>query len=163
MQQLQDLIANARPGTRIRWFIEIEVPGTPDRTVDLTADGTGEAILITDESRHSGPQDSLAEQRLRGLRDLATGPLKLSEWSKVIDSVWMHRVSERELERAITAGALDGRVKGGGKDHRAVVVEPDEMARYLTLCNAVQRHHEPRPHWWTDVKRGTNADIPEAA
>jgi len=75
----------------------------------------------------------------------------------------MHRVSERELERAMAAGALDGRAKGDGKDHRAVVVDPDEMARYLTLCNAVQHGNEPRPPWWTDVKRGTNADIPEAA
>jgi len=160
MQHIQDLIATARPGTRIR-IIEVEVPGTPDGQVLLVeTNGGGYVDAAADEHlRAAGHHVLAAEQRLRHLHDLAPEPLTVSEWPRVIDAVWMRSVSARELKRAVAAGALEGWVKGQGKDHRATIIGPDRMARYLTLCDAVQHGHEPRPPWWNTVRRGSNADI----
>lgn len=159
-QQLRDLIVNARPGTTIR-IIEIEVPGEPDSIAEfaLASEGREDDPAAGGSAWSPERGYSHREQRLRELQQLANGPLKLTEWPGVIKQVWAQAISERELERAISAGAIAARTKGEGKDHRATVVEPDAMAEYLTLCDAVQHGKEPRPHWWADVRKGLNASI----
>jgi len=150
--QLLELIdAAARSGARV-WVIEIQgqqIAPVPDAVEPATG------------SRENCPPPAgpTALQRLFGEIAEVKQAMKLAEWAAWISSKWDRRISERELERAVKAGALVSSTKGSGKDHKAVVATPDALVAYLTSVAAVHAGTEPKPAWWNDVRRGSNAAI----
>ena len=82
--------------------------------------------------------------------------MKLKEWPTVLD------ISHRELLRATSAGALDWQTKGTGRDSRAVMIRGRDIAEYLRCCEAVQNGRITPPSWWSEVRMGEAAEIPEA-
>jgi hypothetical protein len=123
--------------------------------------GRGVAIDVSGASvapRACGPVQDTLEDRIDALLE-GTGPRRPAEWAALISNSGVQRLSLRELERALAAGALKGAEKGRGRDHRAVLVEPDEIKQYLQLCAAVQDGLENPPCWWNTVRKGTNANF----
>ena len=72
--------------------------------------------------------------------------LKPREWAPIT------RLSEREIRRAMRAGALRSTEKGDGRDHGALVVTVDAMEAYLAIVDSVERGQEEPPAWWASVR-----------
>lgn len=149
---LRQMIAELPPGKRVLvLMIEDVAPsdGGPsnvrDEAHELVTDSRGSAATVA-----PSPSTPLEIARLA----LTRGPdaeLKPKEWVALLDG----SVSERELMRAISAGALDSRERGCGRDHKARVISPVEMVKYLETREEGLRFRGSRPEWFSDVVRET--------
>jgi hypothetical protein len=154
-QQVQEVLAAAEPGTRVRiWCVEFEAPASdaPHASpVDEIATPTSESVVpLAPRSRADNPVD-----RVRALAAAEPG-LRLSagEWKQRVPDL-----SERELDRAMRAGALAWERRGEGKGHAARVIPAENLITYLGLCEAVQEGRLEKPEWWDEVRKGRRAHV----
>lgn len=158
LQEMHEIIRIATEAGHRVMIIQIEGLSEPlVRACPPTARMNGAAQNLPSAQRPEGA-DSLAERLLAVTAGVDT-PLKLRQWSRLIASRWVQPVSERELERAVAAKAMPGRAKETGRDHKGIVVEPDDLRKYLSLCWGVQRSEIPPPDWWNNVRKGRNGHI----
>lgn len=140
-EHVERLLASAPPGTRII-YMEVPAEGSAPSTPGATTpqEGASSTLGMTDLEVASNAHGS--------------GPLKSAQWAERLPMV-----SAREIDRAISAGALTASPKGYGRDHAAIVVSATDMVDYLALCDAVQDGRRTPPTWWDEVRKGPNAEI----
>jgi hypothetical protein len=149
-QLIATATASAPPGAVV-WIMGIQLPPhtgaiRPDDVLGTTSYGDSPKIpLAAVQSAGLSP-----ELRLETLRAIKR-PLPVKEWATEIKRVCGEAISERELKRALKADALVGAEKGHGKDHKTVVVQPDQMVAYLALRRAVLQGDNEKPFWWEPV------------
>jgi hypothetical protein len=134
-EALEHLIRIAPRGSTITI---VSIPGENDR-VHVTERPK------TDGELTAGPPSTPAEavERLKQSGDARA--FKPDEWAAHLPGI-----SEREIKRAIKAGAVSSFAKGTGRDHGAVVISPDAMLDYLRAREGVARGMA-KPGWYDDV------------
>lgn len=138
----------------------LSVVGELDKLIEAAREVGADVEVTTVLIRFGGGSATAVEPEVVEAPEAPEAPeaeraLKVAEWGRQLD-----RISARELERAIEAGVIETRPKGHGRDHLATVIEPAEIKVYARLCERVQAGEEPKPEWWHNVRKGSNADTP---
>lgn len=166
IQQVSQVLASAPPGSRMLVCYVETPPATTMRedsepavaVLELPREGAGEGAVTeapaAKDAGGPGVEVAALDQALAYQENHPAARLSARQWSRVIS-----KISEREFDRAVDAGALAFEARGEGKGHRARVIRAQEMVRYLGLCEAVQAGREPMPAWWHEVRKGVNADV----
>jgi hypothetical protein len=142
IDQLQQALHQARPGTTFRIAIEVTVPDAQlEEAQPQTQPETPVHHILADGV---GPLT-----RALAIKDVSNEALKESEWAERICTY--RDFSARELEKACRVGAIASTRKSDGRDSGARLIEPAEMVRYLVLRDEVLAGEAPKPTWWTSV------------
>lgn len=148
--QLEQAIKTARPGTKLRLVIEIEVPEdptTPPPAGGEEADEGGSPVFDLDLAR------ATPLEKVRAfIAEHGDQSLKRIDW---IDYACEHNgFSGRELERAQEAGAIPASELDETRAAGAWVIQASDLVAYLELREAVREGLRAAPAWWETVVKG---------
>jgi hypothetical protein len=132
---------------RTRLFMMIELPGDAGDAVGAGAatplSSSAQITAATAPRALSSVSERIDATRRRHGSDHS---LKAHEWAPIVG------LSEREIKRAITAGAVPSTTKGEGRDNGARLVRIDDMEALVSTINAVERGTAEEPAWWPEVR-----------
>lgn len=138
------------PGSTI-YLLAAELPdGSTRMHAGAAGPGTLPAVMSTVPAAPAAPSTPLTRvAALRAAHKPETA-LKLRDLAKEVG------VSQKELRRAIKAGALAFDEKEDGRDNGAHTVTIGEMESYLKTISDVEAGKQEPPDWWEHV-RGSRA------
>jgi hypothetical protein len=145
LAEFREVISAARPGSRVRLTLEVDVPAEPS---------TGPVMAIEMEVPGADPTASVGERVAAYVGTNRDARLSPSEWAGTGIGL-----SHRELDRAIRHGAVAHEIRGEGKGHSARVILGDALLHYVQTCEAVQHGMMRQPSWWNTVRRGAAANV----
>jgi hypothetical protein len=160
LQMVQQALTAARPGARLRFTIEVDVPGgDPPTDGDLPGlELAGDPAAAPEPELRIEPARQNPAQRLRAYMDHHGDVVrKESEWGADVSKGGIclpADLSAREIARARRMVPIATTEKLDGLDAGAVMIRASDLLSYLELRERVRAGEALPPAWWQDVVQG---------